>query len=366
MYIPNRILATCYRLITAAISGLAVFFIVHGYGVLALRLFPTWVALIAAVYFLSSGVATYFSVHRKFSQAICPTLQGALLISGFTLLVLHVICLSYGISLPSSSGLIGTLVNFILPLLFLFDWLLFSEKGFWRPIDPFYWLVLPVSFIAVSLIIIHLSSVTDNERFVYPFLDYAAIGLDTMLWYFGIAATLILIFGYLCFILDFATSGRLGKYIVLPKIKTIVIEEDIDEDSLQTNQDETGLNDMVVKPKATGSDEVQALGDTKNTKDTKAVEQIKDTNDIDGTYTNDTENSKATSSKNPRNKANSKSKSAKTKAKSTAKAGSSTKPKKSQSTKNPQKSSKSQTSVQVKIGDLKDEKSAKHLHDSGA
>ncbi len=331
MYIPNRIFATCYRLIIAAISGLAVFFIFHDYGNTAYRLFPTWVALIAAIYFFCSGVATYFSVQRQFSRAISPTLQGALIVVGFSLLTLYFVCLSHDVDLPGSGGLIGTLVDFILPLLFLFDWLLFSEKGFWRSIDPWYWLALPVALVAASLVGIQLSSATNAGRFVYPFLDYQTIGLDTMLWYFGIAAVLILIFGYLCLVLDFTISGRLGEHIVLPKIKTIVIEEAVDEQPL--DEKTISVEDAVTEeptPEPASKPSVQSSTAAKPKSKNKAQPSSRP----------------KTSSKRSGQKSPSASK---------------------KSPKTPSKASpapQKTTSTEVKIGDLKDNKSAKRLHDT--
>ncbi len=61
----------------------------------------------------------------------------------------------------------------------------------------------------------------------YEFLNYPEIGLDEMAWWLAIFISLELAFGYLILCLDLLIGGRLSKYIVLPKIKTIIIEEDI-------------------------------------------------------------------------------------------------------------------------------------------
>lgn len=376
MYIPNRILATCYRLITAAIAGLATFFIFHSYGSSAFRFFPTWVAIIAAVYFFCSGVATYFSVQRSFFRAICPTLQGALIIAGITLLILQFVCFSHNISIPSSTGLIGTLVNFVLPLLFLFDWLLFSEKGFWRPIDPLYWLALPTCFVAVSLIIIQLTTHTDSTRFVYPFFDYPNIGFDTMLWYFAIAAVLILIFGYLCFFLDFAISGRLGQYIVLPKIKTIIIEEDVDESEDESAGEMT--EDAQQKKKVAAMEPVKTAKKTKPEKALRSTKSegpqgshIKKANKVSRSNVAPkpksvkSKPSTAQSAKAPRNKVSqnnvARSKPSQNKSSNASQSSSANhQPSRNKSTQD--KPTADSRTAEVKLGDLKDAKSAQHLH----
>ena len=64
-------------------------------------------------------------------------------------------------------------------------------------------------------------------------MNYHALGVDRLIWWGLIIVVVVLALGYTIMLLDFVLSGKVSQYIVVPKIKTIVIEEEIvDEEDL--------------------------------------------------------------------------------------------------------------------------------------
>lgn len=72
-----------------------------------------------------------------------------------------------------------------------------------------------------------------------------------MVWWIALVSLIILVIGYSLFLLDFALSGAVHRYIVLPKIKTIIIEEEIeDTESADRPKGPKGLKELNEPKKA--------------------------------------------------------------------------------------------------------------------
>lgn len=82
------------------------------------------------------------------------------------------------------------ILNYIAPVMMLFDWILFDRKGYFRVFDPFYWLILPVGYYIYALIYPDVIS-------VYP----AVYNLYNPELILGVLVT-VLIIGYIIFAAD--------------------------------------------------------------------------------------------------------------------------------------------------------------------
>lgn len=226
MYIKARLFALVYRFSTGVLSVFAAWLLFHIFGNNAWRLFPTWIMLAAVFYYVCSFFTTLLAKRRGSGQVFCPALQSILVISGILLAVLRWVFDWNAMPLTGLEGAGMALVDFILPLLFLLDWILFTKKGRWRVFDPFYSLALAICYAMGILLSAEFLNSNDAYRYPYALLDYNAIGLDVMLSWFALVSVIILALGYICFMIDFVMSGKLAKRIVLPHIKTIIIEEE--------------------------------------------------------------------------------------------------------------------------------------------
>ncbi len=225
MYIRNHLanVVDKFAIVIIAASGLWLEFAT--FGDQAWRLLDVWFLLVTAVYY---GVNGLYSLIQKTWQGkmICPMLNGMVVTAGLGLLVARIAGATGTIDILGLEGFGCFLVNFLLPIGVFLDWLILVKKGTWHPVDPWYWLGLMLSY--AGMIILTARS-AGGLVYPYSFLDYTHIGIDTMVWWIALVSLIILVIGYSLFLLDFALSGAVHRYIVLPKIKTIIIEEEIED-----------------------------------------------------------------------------------------------------------------------------------------
>ena len=230
MRIQKSYVAGGYRLIIGlmALDALSAQFAVLGQN--AWRLFDTWTILLSAVYFCLMAVMTFGGWRQSNrGRMLCPMLYGMIITGNIGAMALWIVFHANG--LPWLGGAYGGVfvLDFLVPILTVFDWLIFSRKGDFRVYYPLYWLTLPLIFMAGMIVTSQWLPASNPLRFPYEFLNYHVVGIDQMVWWGVIISVLMLALGYGIMVLDFAMSGRLGKYIVLPKIKTIIIEEEPEE-----------------------------------------------------------------------------------------------------------------------------------------
>lgn len=285
MHIQNRTAMVTFDFIIGILAGLATWIQFASFGDNAWRLFATWVALVAAIYYIVDALVALLSKRRPIGAEVCPMLQGGLIVSGILLLLIRIVYYVLDSYIPSV-GMNVILIEFILPILMIMSWVMFSTKGKWRAYEPFYWLALPAVYVALILVSGELMPRSASLVYPYEFLDYPSIGIDTMLWWLAIFATATLIVGYIFWILDFALSGKLAEHIVMPKIKTVVIEEEVEDEEPEVVEKP---KEKPVKLVTTGSRNlpvIEAQQAAKRTKNTQAKPK---------TSTNDEKSSKKSS-----------------------------------------------------------------------
>jgi len=257
-----------FDFIIGLIAALATWIQFASFGDAAWRLLATWVALIATIYYIVDAAVTLLAKRRPLGTELCPMLQGGLIVAGIMLILIRVVYYTLDSYIPGV-GINIMLIEFILPVLMIISWVMFSLKGKWRAHEPFYWLGLLASYVALILVSGELMSRSAPLVYPYEFLNYPSIGIDTMLWWLAIFAVVTLIAGYAFWILDFALSGHLNEHIVMPKIKTVVIEEEV--------EDEAPAPEIIEKPKekpvklvTTGSRNLPVIAAQQATKKTPA------------------------------------------------------------------------------------------------
>lgn len=230
MYIRNKLVASFYKLSLGLISVYGFWMTLANFGVTAWRLFSTWVLLIGAIYFCISALILALSNKREPGDAPCPMLEGALIVAFLMQATTAIACLINDEYFPGLSGFAAILAYYILPVLTLLDWCLFNKKGLWRAVDPFYWLALPLSYSA--MIILTANMLPSSTSLLYPvaFLDYNTYGLWEMFSWLALVGLLILIFGYILILLDAFMGGVIAKHIVLPRIRTVTVDDEGEPD----------------------------------------------------------------------------------------------------------------------------------------
>lgn len=201
MYIANRPLSAGYKIFTALIAWVSLWFLVRDYQGSSVQFFATFVALLSGVYFLAAAFKVLFGHRHHPWRAFCPVWHGALLLSALLVLTTQVVASAFpAAAILTPTGVGGLIASLVLPLLIIFDWALFSAKGHWRLIDPWYWLCLPLIYLAINYLII--GATVSSEPLVYPygFLDYLTLGvIPTLIWIGGIMVG--------CLVLGFLLAG---------------------------------------------------------------------------------------------------------------------------------------------------------------
>lgn len=263
MYIQKRTVAALVRLLITVLALVGLWIEFANFGNLSPRLFVTWLLVVIALYYMVATIVAAFA-HKQPSDVLpCPMLHGLCAALGVGLLVAS-FC---GLQLTGFSGPENLLVCLVIPVLLIVDWLFLSKKGSWRAVEPFYWLALPVVYVCWVLILADVWG--KNAAYAYPywFLDFHQIGIDTMLWYLAVLMVVTLVIGYVLLALDYTLSGQLSQHIVLPRIKTIIVEEVVAEDDLATK---TQLEAAAEPSKPKDSSEPER---PKASKDPKALSQ---------------------------------------------------------------------------------------------
>ncbi len=228
MYIQNRLANGISKLVITILGAAGLWLEFSSFGQQAWRLLDTWFLLLVVIYY---GINTVVGIFRKDLQGriLCPMLNGAVITTGIGLLIARIASATGAISLVGLEGFGCFLVDFLLPIGVFLDWLILVQKGSWYTVDPWYWLGLMICY--AGMMILTARSAGD---FAYPysFLDYEEIGIDLMAWWVILVSLVILLIGYGLFLFDFSLSGELRRHIVMPRIKTIVIEEVIDDETV--------------------------------------------------------------------------------------------------------------------------------------
>lgn len=260
MYIKKKTVTVFYELIIGIISLIAEWYLLGRYGWSALRAFPTWALFLSAVYFLSS--ALFITVSPKDpGKKPCPMLEGMILMAFILMSGMAIVSSAYSFYLPELDEWIIWLVCAVLPLMILIDWALFTKKGRWRVMYPFYWLAMPIFYASTMIFTANFLPNSAIWRYPLELFDYQTFGLwDALGWIF-VVILLDLAIGYILYIIDFALSGKLAHKIVLPHLRTIVVDEkgnEIIETKNKPTQDPKPQPPKTSQPKVAKASSVSA------------------------------------------------------------------------------------------------------------
>lgn len=222
MRIESKTFSIVMKALIGGLSLLTCWIALVLFGSAAWRLFFTWVLLLAGIYYLTTAIVLVFS-DRPYDYTLCPMLVGLFLINFLLVSVTSFVFAATHQDIILLSGLPAAILYGTLPVLVLADWLLFTRKGHWRAIYPFYWLALSTIYAAF---IVLTAATSLGTSLVYPlaFFDWQNFGFSDFCTFLAMFAILILSAGYLFMLFDGLISGKIAKYIVLPRVKTI--EED--------------------------------------------------------------------------------------------------------------------------------------------
>ncbi len=247
MNIRNGFAASIYRLLVAILAMLGAWMCFENFGWSSWRVLLTYTLLFTTIYFGVLAIVGLVLNKRKRQALGLPMLEGALIITLLTVSVTTFVFMARDWEHPALAGGAAALSYVTLPVLVIADWLIFMPKGRWRSIYPFYWLAFPVFYVAAILFTAELYPNIDL-RYPLAFLDYHIHDIVQMIWILIFYAICILIVGYGFYAIDALVGGKVGKYVVLPKIKLVEVGEVGDhEERTMTKGSSSGSKDKSAK-----------------------------------------------------------------------------------------------------------------------
>lgn len=225
MYIRNKPAAACYKLLLGMVSLVLAWYLLSQHGYAAFRIFPTWVLLLSAPYFLVCAAILALNVRKFNGKNPIPVVEGILILAFWLMSGVAYASLKSHFYLPPLDGWLTWLLCLVLPILVTLDWALFAKKGRWHVMMPFYGLALPTSYMATMMFTADFLPSTTEFRYPLEMFDVWNFDLWSMFRYTAAVAALILIAGYILYLIDFALSGKLAKYIVLPHLRLVEVDE---------------------------------------------------------------------------------------------------------------------------------------------
>lgn len=213
MFVRNRALALVYKIALV---------IAAGFGFLgSLGLFDattTPVQLNYLPHITNAFVLLYFAIAAiwcgrelakqgvKGGGTFLVHLKGAITVSVLASLVITYIFVNpTTVAATPLTGIAGAsqlMVDLVVPLLAIADWLLFDPKGQYRASDPIVWLLYLFLYAAYTLLLGNNFVMPDGNRYPYWFLNVDLMGWSDVFINILICVVIFLVLGYLVFGLD--------------------------------------------------------------------------------------------------------------------------------------------------------------------
>lgn len=223
----HHLAASLYRLGAGIVVGTMLWMQLGEFGWDAWRLAETWILALAVFYFIVAAVVAFWrGLHGVNDYNFFPMLQGAIITLGIGVLVLWLSYQDQNLIWPGAQDGLTWLRLVLVPMLTALDWIAFTKKGGWHLCYPWYWAGLVVIFACSVLLTAGLVH-QDVWQYPYFFLNYPVNSIEYMFWWMLLISAVVLVIGYAIVTLDYLVSGKIGEHIVMPRIKTIIIEEEL-------------------------------------------------------------------------------------------------------------------------------------------
>ena len=216
MNINNRFFSMLYRII-AIILGL--YAIIYDFGIMQgeLRIYNLfYFTIISNIFciglFTALFIKTLIDIKNKGilgTTSISPHIKGGITISIIlTMSVYHFILIPYALKEDpyESLNMKDIIFHYIIPIMTVFDWILFDEKRRYKWYDPIIWVIGPtlyIIFVYIQAGFRILERLNSNmNRYVYIFLDIRRLGVPNVILNLLLLSTSFVIVGYFLYGID--------------------------------------------------------------------------------------------------------------------------------------------------------------------
>ncbi len=211
MYVKSKILSIVFKAAIVVIGTLGVLIQLGVFeGSVHLSTFKYFTVLsntLTVIYFTCAEV---YLIRNRLSPGHTtwlPELKGiALMCTTLTMLVAHFL-LRLDIDLHTLLGASIIITHYIVPLMAIFDWLLFDKKGLMKKRSPLEWMIAPLLYFVFAMVAARIGNgIGYNSRYPYPFMDVDALGWAKVLLTAAIILILFILLGYVFYTVDYSLS----------------------------------------------------------------------------------------------------------------------------------------------------------------
>lgn len=228
MYINNQRASLAYKLIAAAICLAGQIVYVSSLGLSQWLFYTNQSNLLCLAYFIAASIYTARRLRAGDTApaVFSPRFTGAVVMAiTVTMIIFWGMLSSTDFQMDAeTSAIIAELpamitspwpnyvVHLVVPLLTIFDWLLFAPKGSFKRTDPVIWLLIPYVYWVFAIVVAQTGyTFWRGSRYPYYFIDTDALGWGKVLLYVLALTAFFLVLGYLLLLLDKALKRRAVK-----------------------------------------------------------------------------------------------------------------------------------------------------------
>ena len=221
MYIKNRVVSLIFRCVLLIIGGIGLSITTGLYSgrfnVNSLIYYTTLSNLLCFLFYIPLTIRNAINIKNSNETAIIffPRLKGAfILMIMITIIIYHSLLANFQFPFFTGDDLSVYLQNlslhYIVPVMVIFDWILFDPKRTFSVLDPLYWLSIPLIYAIFALIRAEVRGILPGRstRYPYFFLDIDEIGWSGMIVYVIIFTLIFALLGYIIWALDRFILGR--------------------------------------------------------------------------------------------------------------------------------------------------------------
>lgn len=211
MIIQNKTIRIIYRSIIMTISGIGVLLLTsinpknEPFDII---IYYTGISNLICFIISICMLVDEYKDNKKDKRIIDFRIKGiVVMMITVTLLIYHFLLLPKNLA---EKGAIETwtwqniITHYLVPLLVIFDWILFEEKGKYGKKEPFLWLIIPYTYFVYAIIRAELFGQIKgiDSRYPYFFIDIDALGIINVLKYVIIITIFFIILGYIIYFID--------------------------------------------------------------------------------------------------------------------------------------------------------------------
>ena len=165
--------------------------------------------ILVIVYF----ILDIFNIIKK-KETFYPRFKGAVTMSiTVTFLVYHFLLSTTSGKLEGIDYIRNIILHYIVPIMTIFDYIIFDKKGIYKIIDPILWLIIPILYFVFVLIRARVGSpFSDGSYYPYFFVDIDKYGLKIVLRNVFFITLFFAVLGYIEYFIDMLFNKVYGKH----------------------------------------------------------------------------------------------------------------------------------------------------------